>query len=446
MSQPNSNESNHPAPPTPSTAMFQTPRPSRLPLSSFVHPDHFIRQSPDAIETIQENDIEHDHDGENDHSNPEHKGNTEPSSDSAPQISTHQQQNQPTTNTSNVDLQQMNQYIFQIEQQKQMLELQLKQQYQEIANLKYQQAWHYHQQNQQPPGNIHHQLFKSLSKPDFFRGNTGDDLDSWLAQIINYIKLTGIPLNMAAQFASTYLKDAAWTWFSSLSADELLRIVDLDSFTVAITQRFKPLDNQHLARIKLQSLIQSGSVAKYNELFNILMQQLPKMDADDRKFQYMQKLKDNIQTALAATVQPHHSLNDIQLMALKLDSTLFHQRKPFNTFRRTPVPTTPPTWPAKPIIANVINTNTSSVNEPNTSNIANEEADGSSGSITAYVNNMNGLNGFVPKLTPEIREQCRKNRLCFRCRQPGHLSINCPTFSNISSSTSLRPSASISKK
>ena len=50
---------------------------------------------------------------------------------------------------------------------------------------------------------MHAQLFKSLAKPDVFHGNTGDDLDSWLAQIINYVKLTGIPLNVAAQFAST---------------------------------------------------------------------------------------------------------------------------------------------------------------------------------------------------------------------------------------------------
>ena len=38
----------------------------------------------------------------------------------------------------------------------------------------------------------------------------------------------------------------------------------------------------------------------------------------------------------------------------------------------------------------------------------------------------------VPKLTPELREHCRKNRLCFRCRRGGHLSINCPTFTMVS--------------
>jgi hypothetical protein len=451
MSQPNPNEPNNATPPAPSTSMFQTPRPARLPLSAFVHPDHFIRQSPVGIETIEENDVVSDHEDVNDNSNSEHT--TNPNTNDIVNIQSvtsdsHQQQNQPTANAPSVNLEQMNQYIFQIEQQKNMLELQLKQQHQEIANLKYQQAWHYHQQNQQPSGSIHQQLFKSLSKPDVFRGNAGDDLDAWLAQIINYIRLTGIPLNMAAQFASTYLKDAAWTWFSSLTAEQSLAIVDLDSFVSAITKRFKPLDNQHLARIKLQSLVQSGSVAKYNELFNSLMQQLPKMDVEDRKFQYMDKLKDNIQTALAATVQPDHSLHAIQLMALKLDSTLFHQRKPL-TIRRTsgPVSNTPSSWSNKPIAANVISTNvnTPCANKPNTSNDANGQENEDFNDSVAHVNNMNGFNSFVPKLTPEIREQCRKHRLCFRCRKPGHLSINCPTF-NGSSFNSFHPSAPISKK
>ena len=230
------------------------------------------------------------------------------------------------SNSNNINVPEIQHYVLQIEQQKQMLEQQIKQQQEEIANLRYQHAWHYQQQSHVPPRHIQENWLKSLAKPDFFNGNTGDDLDSWLAQVINYVKLSNTPIHSAAQFASTYLKGPAWKWFSSLTSDQLISITDLDSFVTAITRRFKPLDNQHMARLKLQTLVQSGSVSKFNELFNSLMQQLPKMDPEDCKFQYQQKLKDSIQSALAATVQPHHTLNDIQLMALKLDSTLFNQR------------------------------------------------------------------------------------------------------------------------
>ena len=33
-----------------------------------------------------------------------------------------------------------------------------------------------------------------------------------------------------------------------------------------------------------------------------------------------------------------------------------------------------------------------------------------------------------PKMTTEERERCRRERLCFRCRQPGHSFMRCPSF------------------
>jgi hypothetical protein len=450
-------------PAAPSTPMFQTPRPSRLPLSAFTHPDQFNRQNIN-IHTIDESDNEplSEHSETKDHESNTINENTHTHINNQ-STESNDQQNKHTSSVSNqndVNLPEMQHYVLQMEQQKHMLEQQLQQQQQEIAHLRYEQAWHYQQQNQRPAHNVHQQLFKSLAKPDIFNGNTGDDLDSWLAQIINYIKLTGIPLNMAAQFASTYLKGSAWTWFSSMTQEQLIGINDLDSFVLAITRRFKPLDNQHMARIKLQTLVQTGSVSKYNELFNTLMQQLPKMDPEDRKFQYMDKLKDSIQTALAATVQPHHSLTEIQLMALKLDSALFNQRNGGRTFNSTnnfngtyrsggstqfnkPTTWTPGT---KPIIAaNVINAAHSNVNEPETNTAINGDGNYNDTSDGTNVQ-INNAAVSVPKLTPEIREHCRRNRLCFRCRRHGHLSINCPTFNNSSNFNSMRPSAPLSKK
>ncbi|KAF5364476.1 hypothetical protein D9758_010662 [Tetrapyrgos nigripes] len=36
----------------------------------------------------------------------------------------------------------------------------------------------------------------------------------------------------------------------------------------------------------------------------------------------------------------------------------------------------------------------------------------------------------LPKLTPEERDQLRKQGACFACRQPGHMSNECLTFPN----------------
>jgi hypothetical protein len=44
------------------------------------------------------------------------------------------------------------------------------------------------------------------------------------------------------------------------------------------------------------------------------------------------------------------------------------------------------------------------------------------------------------------RQRCRDNRLCFRCRQPGHRSSNCTVFTSSGQRPALKPSADISSK
>ncbi len=55
------------------------------------------------------------------------------------------------------------------------------------------------------------------------------------------------------------------------------------------------------------------------------------------------------------------------------------------------------------------------------------------------------LNYTAPvKMDEAERARCRENRLCFRCRRPGHVSNTCPTFQ--SAPNRPRPSVDISAK
>ena len=41
----------------------------------------------------------------------------------------------------------------------------------------------------------------------------------------------------------------------------------------------------------------------------------------------------------------------------------------------------------------------------------------------------------LPKLTPEERQRCFKEKLCYRCRQPGHNAPNCTSQTTATTST-----------
>lgn len=49
--------------------------------------------------------------------------------------------------------------------------------------------------------------------------------------------------------------------------------------------------------------------------------------------------------------------------------------------------------------------------------------------------NQSGQRPRIEKLTPEERARCIKDGLCFRCRQAGHSSQNCPNSNKTQSTT-----------
>ena len=74
--------------------------------------------------------------------------------------------------------------------------------------------------------------------------------------------------------------------------------------------------------------------------------------------------------------------------------------------------------------------------------------DGDDNNTLTHLHNMNmSRTSTIPKLTPETRDYCRQNRLCFRCRRPGHMATNCTTNNNANNfNNRLQPSSAISKK
>jgi len=360
------------------------------------------------------------------------------------------QQNDYQNENENVDeatqrQQQYDYHMINMQNQNAALQAQLQQTQEQLAHIQYQQSFQYNQQQQpqQMTSNSYHSIMKNIAKPDSFTGDMKADPDTWIAQMRNYLALTGVPLNLQSQFAGTYLKQQAATWYNTLPLDQRCQLVDFESMAKMILVRFRPLDVVGHARRQLAKLTQTGSVSTFNQLFMNIMQLIPTMNEDEKIHSYRTKLKFELQKQLIT--QKYHSLADIMNVALSTDALFYEhnmasQRTGNNTFGG--------------------NRNGSKFNG---GKFRSDQQ--SNGSTTVSVNNVKldqqeslyddnmhnddqsqnvTLNYAAPTpMNDAERQRCREQRLCFRCRQPGHRSSNCTIFTSSSRSAGLRPSAEL---
>ena len=276
-------------------------------------------------------------------------------------------------------------------------------------------------------------IIKNISKPESFSG-TGDlkdDPDTWVAQMRNYLLLSGTPPVVQAQVAATYLKGAAAQWYNTLSVLDRGQLIDFESLASKLLTRFRPLDIVAQARNKLSRLQQHSSVERFNQEYQKLMSLIPTMNEEEKIDSYRRKLKPNLQLQLVT--QNYHTLADIMNVALRTDALLYENqfkqlrsnnnsssvfRKPFNNkFNYT-------NSADKPRTSGPISVNNISV-DPN-------ESESSSISVN-----------FIAPMTDAERQRCRDQRLCFRCRKAGHMSTACPVFTTPDRPAPLRPSVPI---
>ena len=337
----------------------------------------------------------------------------------------------PVLNTASIELlqrqvqlqqQQYDQQNLYLQQQVEQMKQALEATQQRNSQLEYQQSYYLNSHvpisNQQATN-----LSKIISQPEKFSGNT-TTLDTWIFSMQNYLMLANVPPQLHVQIAGTYLTGAAATWFAYLAASERETLHSFASLAQLITIYFCPLDQAADARKKLATIKQTGSVSSFNNIFNATVQRLPAMVMEEKIETYRRKLVHELQVHLALT--EYTNLIDIMKAAIRIE-TLLQSRldtKPRSSFppaqaqRRTPWNSTPQ------------NNQTVAVHH-----IQTEEQPGSDdensvgGTDPEFAINYTGTgtsNGNrLSKLTPAARQHCIDNRLCFRCRKPGHSSRNC---------------------
>ncbi len=228
MSDPNQTPqrtSTHRPPPTTPYAPLPpiTPLPSTSLLSSFTPPERYAERSAQhhaRLAQIIDAETHTEHKDRNlptiaevdpmpetispSDSNPTNISDTTTTHQLADNIQSNTNTNENSNNLEDIQ-KQFDYYALEMQNKNDALQQQLEQMNQMVAQLQYEAAYHRYHANSSAGG---YNIIKNISKPESFSG-TGDikdDPDTWIAQMRNYLLLSGTPPVVQAQVAATYLK------------------------------------------------------------------------------------------------------------------------------------------------------------------------------------------------------------------------------------------------
>lgn len=274
------------------------------------------------------------------------------------------------------------------------------------------------------------------AKPDTFNGRPSANADAWLFQMETYMATTGVSGDPTrVQFAVAFLRDMASTWWCTVvqHADPPQ---EWEAFKTRFLDRFRPVEAARTARVALSSIRQRGSVADYTNAFLRHMQHITDMAEADKVQFYLRGLQLRIwdEVDMKGPTTLEQAMNYAQRADLRRASrqqvSLSSFRPPYDSRPTWTVPRAAESHSSVPMELGY----TSSANEPDEPSDSCGEQDGTvqGSQLSAFSSRPSSRPAprTPPKLSPEERERCMRDRLCFRCRRPGHVSARCPTYAD----------------
>jgi Retrotransposon gag protein/Zinc knuckle len=237
------------------------------------------------------------------------------------------------------------------------------------------------------------------NKPPTYNGTRDmSTLKTWIFSMKRYLTLTETPPNLMVSLASTFLVDAASTWYQAWEAafEDFIRVsrpdnmsISWDDFVTHLTNNFKPPNYLQSLRDKWFNLQQTTSVSHYVSDFKAIRLQLNVTD-DEALDKFVRGLKHDVRREVV--IRGPTSLEEAINVADRYDQVTFEIDKvmprPLSSFH---------------------------------------SIERSTGVVPMEIDAMFSPRAPLPKLTGAERDKLRQSKSCFRCRQPGHFAANCPS-------------------
>lgn len=318
-----------------------------------------------------------------------------------------------------------------------------------------------------------------ISAPSNFTGKGLSNIDYWIFEMNQYLNVCGVPDSQKLLIASGYLKETAGQWWST----QVNQIKDWDDLKIQLKQRFQPLSASHTARYQLSKLYQGTmNINDYINRFQYILQLINDMNEADQIHYFIRGLRANLFRKIS--LQEPKTLNQAMLLAVKIESLMekvahtmptmnnspysnssFHSSPLYQDSSASSLPSPssslfPPTSSATSSAMELGNVNVDFTDEDY--NLLSEEYDryltegddyiqpaddiDSTETTTPYdeedqqqqlhlnaiqINSNSNSTPFRSPFSSSSRLSrddfiyCYRNRLCLRCKRPGHISRNC---------------------
>lgn len=310
-----------------------------------------------------------------------------------------------------------------------------------------------------------------VATPGTFTGNRTLNVDTWLFEMNQYLAVCGVTTdNQRIAVASSYLKEVALQWWLGRCRHPNIPPQDWPSFVNALKERFQPLAASRTARAELHNLRQGAmSVADYSNKFYSLIQLITDMGEADQVERFIYGLRHAISKEVdmrePKTLQD--AMSAAQKIELLLDNRRHYLNRPYPTsnysssYRPSPQYTTSSSTPSTSATASSAPMELGNLNAPvddgtngqEPSEHEEETADleaeyqryleegvdnyepafesenvdgGDGGAESEMLQAMQQRGGRAPFLSREEFSRCMKERLCLRCKKPGHVARFCP--------------------
>ncbi len=265
------------------------------------------------------------------------------------------------------------------------------------------------------------------SKPTRFNVALGSDPTVWLFQFKQYAELSNVAVNQRPKLAATYLDDKAATWWMHLVSQQPNNNADAitwQMFYDGLLAAFKPVNSKKIARNKLAVLKQTHSVQKYNDEFRTTCRDIDDMNEAEKLDRYMRGLKPSIRERVELS-QPT-IVNDAMSRAHTIDSISYYTRMSYDSGSHYNYTPAPPTSDSDAMDLSVVDESSDSTGEDTLNAMANRPYR-PGGSNMRSTSSRGGNRSFTPRqqLSQQDFAYCQRNRLCLRCKEPGHIARNC---------------------